>query len=512
MDGMEERPVEVRVRGVSKLRASLEPGVKWDDIISAVDSPPHLVRCIRHVKHGSSPAFNTPDSFNRYWEQCNALNSSLEVELWPEATDEQRLTALELCNVSYLLPEQMERALDILGEQQITWITSGTMPSNPSVGSPLLIAECRTRAELYFVFRGTADQNDYMTDLKAHGFYEHMQLLDKNLLLDILKQRPSWKIILTGHSLGAAAAALRLVTLLNDLREADREAGRIRMIGFGCPLFADEKCVQRVHQDYKAKHLFEMYVAEKDPVPRTVVSVVSTMCDQAVSTATKKVEGVLREVKSPYTSMGRWLVFANEGPWEVEEMHITEDLEPNDHRMAHYSCILRELWGHARDDPEAAGCRPSVVKVVGGGEVCVKKVTLGKEVKVEYSGGPVLVRQAMIGAKAETVGDNMRVGSYETSDRLPYWKVEKLVLSLTDASSSLELRSGVGKLEVVPLIGRPVTAKVKAKNVVASDNALHGVEVLKLVHGAVLLSTLDRLQDNREDSGLGEAVDTLLSE
>jgi hypothetical protein len=138
--------------------------------------------------------------------------------------------------------------------------------------------------DLVIGFRGTATLRDLVTDLRIkpvmgpygvhvhQGFLEALQDVNKNdelteLILRIVKNRGLKRIIVTGYSLGAAVAALYLLSAGERLRETGVD---VRCITFGCPRFVDTRESAKLPHTLTSR-IINTYV-EGDPIPLNLTS------------------------------------------------------------------------------------------------------------------------------------------------------------------------------------------------------------------------------------------------
>uniref|UniRef100_A0A0G4GEN8 Fungal lipase-type domain-containing protein n=1 Tax=Chromera velia CCMP2878 TaxID=1169474 RepID=A0A0G4GEN8_9ALVE len=152
-----------------------------------------------------------------------------------------------------------------------------------SLYKELLVAEFDNK-EMYIAYRGSVNEKDWRENRRVvfdkvrecggvhQGFYRRAQIMDKSQIMYYLDQ--GYKVILCGHSLGGAAASVRLVTMLDELCRTEEDhvrLGNIRVITIGAPLFGSEECQKFVH-DRSAFKLFEHIVDIQDPVPKLLAT------------------------------------------------------------------------------------------------------------------------------------------------------------------------------------------------------------------------------------------------
>ncbi|CAF0774680.1 unnamed protein product [Brachionus calyciflorus] len=142
---------------------------------------------------------------------------------------------------------------------------------NELINIRYLVAKNEKLKRIIVAFRGTATLSDKFTDIflcakktydeaKVHcGFYNRAfkvptDYFEKNL-------EAGYTILLTGHSLGAATAALLTVKLLIDLNFKEKFAEKIYFIGFGCPLFGDNLFKEVLKKNQLSRNL--LFIKEK---------------------------------------------------------------------------------------------------------------------------------------------------------------------------------------------------------------------------------------------------------
>ena len=134
--------------------------------------------------------------------------------------------------------------------------------------------------KLMVVFKGTDpnNKNDIRTNLSMYNIYfeetkgrvhSGFYMRSKSIPLEFFTQKlyDGWKLIFSGHSLGAAVGALLALRLL--LQEQKKESGlveNISFIGFGSPLIGDEIFAKFVNQSFK--NHFQFIVNENDLIPK----------------------------------------------------------------------------------------------------------------------------------------------------------------------------------------------------------------------------------------------------
>lgn len=108
---------------------------------------------------------------------------------------------------------------------------------------------------IYVVFRGTQSTKDWIDDFKIHkidyvnpscqvhrGFYDAEQSVIDDAIEEVERLQfsyPSYRIVVTGHSLGAALATLAAVDLI--------EYGfNSYLFNYGCPRLFDDNCAEFV--------------------------------------------------------------------------------------------------------------------------------------------------------------------------------------------------------------------------------------------------------------------------
>lgn len=155
-----------------------------------------------------------------------------------------------------------------------------------------MICECEKK--LIVAIRGSHTREDYLLDLKLNGkmndlqgsFHSGMFQRSQKMLIDffidkIMKE--NYTIVFTGHSLGAALAALVTVRVLYDPRIQHNDQNyheRILCIGFGAPAFADEEFKQYAERNYKKNFYF--YVNSEDIVISLLTDVSNILYSQTL--------------------------------------------------------------------------------------------------------------------------------------------------------------------------------------------------------------------------------------
>jgi len=186
----------------------------------------------------------------------------------PKCTNLQIHRAASACRLAY-----MNLDSDEAGEHLRNF--SNVVYGDPTGTDARYIMAFTHDNEVYTAYRGTATPHKLLqevkawaTDLGVHaGFYGQMQIVDKALILSYFTDPNNKAVILCGHSLGAAAAAVRLYSICDALDVSCHEA----MIGFGVPLFStDTTCI---HNQTNLRNLFHFIVHELDPIPGLLTSV-----------------------------------------------------------------------------------------------------------------------------------------------------------------------------------------------------------------------------------------------
>lgn len=157
-------------------------------------------------------------------------------------------------------------------------------------GTPTLTVQFQnfsgsTNSEVFVVgFRGTADLDDVVTDLKIRlkftgssrrvnvGFSDRAdKFYDANAskLLNMSRDHPGARWIFTGHSLGGAIAKVLTYRLLTEAKD-QFSSDKIKCITFGTPLVGDEGYDKKI-RELKFEDVFHTYVNETDVVPRCLL-------------------------------------------------------------------------------------------------------------------------------------------------------------------------------------------------------------------------------------------------
>ena len=151
----------------------------------------------------------------------------------------------------------------------------------------------------------------------AHaGFLSRSFKVPVRELYDMVVKRKRKRLVLCGHSLGGALAALCVVRLLDSLNDVD--LSRIRCVTFGCPGVCDDDLASYVDRQGWSD-VIKNIVVEDDPV--------------VVLSARQNLPGYA------YTLLGKTLVLASSSSKRQGIL-----LNPEYHTMAYYS---RRLWNNS---------------------------------------------------------------------------------------------------------------------------------------------------------------------
>jgi hypothetical protein len=130
-------------------------------------------------------------------------------------------------------------------------------------------------------FRGTFGFDDMYTNMKVvqqtgfegkmhSGFMSRANAVDVSEIKKVLIDDPDKQIILTGHSLGGAVAALVTLRLLRTESLMPEHTARVSCITFGQPLVGDADIVKSVVTKKQQRHFWTI-VNEEDVVPRVLL-------------------------------------------------------------------------------------------------------------------------------------------------------------------------------------------------------------------------------------------------
>ena len=157
-----------------------------------------------------------------------------------------------------------------------------------------MVSECEYEIEkekvIIVAFRGSQTRDDYLIDLKLNGkvnelegrFHSGMFQRSVQIPIDyfIDKLKKNYKIVFTGHSLGAAVAALVCIRVLFDNRVKSDWKKNILCIGFGTPAFADTKFKDYVKKS-ECENNFHFYINEKDIVVELLTKLSNALYDES---------------------------------------------------------------------------------------------------------------------------------------------------------------------------------------------------------------------------------------
>jgi hypothetical protein len=131
-------------------------------------------------------------------------------------------------------------------------------------------------------FRGTADFQDVLADIDVRqtsafeggvhaGFLKRAKAVDIQPLAELLKADARTRLILTGHSLSGAVAAVVTLRLLRESNLMPEHLSRVKCITFGQPLIGDEDLLKSVMKNQDEWRHFSAIVNEMDVVPRILM-------------------------------------------------------------------------------------------------------------------------------------------------------------------------------------------------------------------------------------------------
>ncbi|RNA30136.1 lipase, partial [Brachionus plicatilis] len=154
---------------------------------------------------------------------------------------------------------------------------------------------------LFIAFRGTQNLSDFLTDVncisqvnemlsgKFHsGIYSRSELI--NLKYFVQKINDGYKIVFTGHSLGAAVASMTAIKLTSRIHE--EKAKNVFFIGFGSPLFADKT----FSENFKFSENFHFYVNEDDIVNSILNDLADIIHNKKLSTMTQETDNKINRL------------------------------------------------------------------------------------------------------------------------------------------------------------------------------------------------------------------------
>ncbi|CAF0911171.1 unnamed protein product [Brachionus calyciflorus] len=138
--------------------------------------------------------------------------------------------------------------------------------------SKYMIYESSKLNKINFIsFRGTKNLQYFLTEINSTtqdddlnlgnfhtGIYKFSNLIDDKNFINLLKEGK--KLYFTGHSIGAAISCMLVIKLISKIEKHLRS--NIFFIGFGCPLFSDEKFAE----NFTLKNNFHFIQIENDIV------------------------------------------------------------------------------------------------------------------------------------------------------------------------------------------------------------------------------------------------------
>ena len=143
----------------------------------------------------------------------------------------------------------------------------------------LALGEVKEKKVLYVAFRGTKSWEDAMADADIKqrgrqdipggtfhsGFESRSRVLPAWQILNFAEREDCETIVVCGHSLGGAVAAVSATSLGIELKKQNKEISTY-CITFGAPLFANETVRQYCQQQMFDQHMMH-FVGYKDIVP-----------------------------------------------------------------------------------------------------------------------------------------------------------------------------------------------------------------------------------------------------
>jgi hypothetical protein len=130
-----------------------------------------------------------------------------------------------------------------------------------------LIIDDEKNKRLYIAFRGTQTLQDVLNDVKIYseingikgrfhsGFYQLAENVPLEYFISKLADE-DYELIFTGHSLGAAIAAMITIKILYRPQMTKKYSDKIMFIGYGCPSIADIYFQIENDQIYKDNFIF----------------------------------------------------------------------------------------------------------------------------------------------------------------------------------------------------------------------------------------------------------------
>eukprot|EP00759_Apiculatamorpha_spiralis_P022628 PhF_6_TR26683/c1_g1_i1/m.38842 len=240
----------------------------------------------------------------------------------------------------------------------------------------------------FIAFPGTKSLECILKDVLAYktenltkgglhaGFNKHAQLVNHEIIMGLVEA--GYRVILTGHSLGAAAPLIRTldcITMMDDVKKQDLlRRGRLIHIGFATPLAVSNVCASAIQRN-RWDEYFTSYILKGDPVPRllaasldwlavdisklpngdTFNAVLTTLCgndftEEVVKKAfefmRQKMADQLRSVKLDYAPVGTY-VFLDEVAHDCVELKdkkgITQKLSDGGTELTHQSLLCHTL-------------------------------------------------------------------------------------------------------------------------------------------------------------------------
>jgi len=172
-----------------------------------------------------------------------------------------------------------------------TWTMRGEVRNSDKNAYGFVVTH-KTKNIIAVSIRGTVKTSfkNILTDLKAtfykyqycpkslkckshRGFYKQFIAMKDDLdrivhpLWNEMKNKPNAKIIVTGHSLGAAIATL-YAAYLHKVLNLPQGQGKIILVAFGSPRVGNKQLVSQINQDIGVHNIYRVNF-KSDPIPKT---------------------------------------------------------------------------------------------------------------------------------------------------------------------------------------------------------------------------------------------------